>query len=89
MEENAKIMPANKFKMTECTDKPGECFQGANEHYFRQDDHQVLHVADRIVNTLPVNHLEEGRENWGDKFDKIDPLIFQAQLEKQMYKFFE
>ena len=88
MKESGRIMETSKMKNPPVMDNPGECFS-KDDHYYRQDKNQVLHVASGIVNTLPMNHLEESRVNWGDTFERVEPVIFQAQLEKQLQKFFE
>lgn len=89
MEIHNKLMPSKDWKNPKCTDNPGECFSGDNEHYYRQDKEKVLHVAPGIVNTLDANHLEQTRVNWGDKYQKIEPAVFERQLEIQLNKFFE
>ena len=88
MKESGRIMETSKMKNPPVMDNPGECFS-KDGHYYRQEKNQVLHVASGIVNILPANHLEESRVNWGDKFERIDPLDFNHQMVEQMKKFYE
>ena len=75
-------------------DEIGKCFSEGS-HYYRQDEHRVLHVLlerdsrMHLVNSLEANALNDGRVNWGHQYTEILPLEFSRALEKALESFFD
>jgi len=87
----------NKFKVRGITDeeldgmygsnlryKVGSCFK-ENEHYYMQRENDVLHIFDKIINTLHNSSLDKGVfENITEEQfnEKIKTTIFEMGIYK-------
>jgi hypothetical protein len=89
MEQNTRIKPTEELVNPDQTDAIGTCLIDNKNHFFRQDKDKVLHIAEGIINTLDVNHIESSRQNWGDRFEKITAKEFDDYMQIQLNKFFE
>jgi hypothetical protein len=95
MKENLKIKPKEDWVHPERTDETGKCFKledSGGIHYYRQDRNRVLHVnisSGVLINELPVNHIESGRQNWGEEFEVIGEEEFKNVFQNTVIKLYE
>ena len=42
-----------------------------------------------MVNTLPENHINDGRINWGKRYEEIPKEVFDKKLAEVLQTFYE
>ncbi len=61
--------------------KPGEAFKNLVGHYYLQRAHDVLHVYDKVINSLFVNHLTDC-----EGLIPISEADFECEIRRAIYE---